>query len=54
MPPLTPREIEGDPDSGPNMVTDSSGTYVPQNEDMVYADPEWEWLEASQLIEEGQ
>jgi hypothetical protein len=38
----------------PAMEMDSSGVYVAQNEDMIYEDPEWEWLEASQLLEGGQ
>jgi hypothetical protein len=35
------------------MVTDSSRTYVAQNEDMIYDDQEWEWPEVTQFVEEG-
>lgn len=54
MPPFTGREIQDETGSGPYMESDDSGTYVAQNEELVYEDPEWEWLEASQFLEEGQ
>ena len=52
----SPNEVPGDGEGGggPEMVTDSSGTFVATNEDKVYDDPEWEWAAADSLLEGGQ
>lgn len=50
---LSPQEPEDTVQAGqPAMVTDASGVYVAQNEDQVYEEEDWEWFEASQLLEE--
>jgi hypothetical protein len=35
------------------MVMNSAGVYVAQIEDLIYDDPDWEWVEVSQFLEEG-
>ena len=52
----SPNELTSDGGGGgePAMVSDASGTFVPQNEEMVYEDPEWEWASADSLLEAGE
>jgi len=49
----SPREVsgEGGGSDQPAMVQDSAGTYVAQNEDALYEQPDWEWLAADQFLE---
>ena len=50
-----PNEVSesGGSSDEPSFVEVTPGTFVAQNEDQVYEEPDWEWAQASQFIEGG-